>query len=76
MATKYGLAKIAIENLDAEADANGIDPGDAQEALMVTLIQAMKDSRGSGWLKQFLQYEVDMLGSGGVHDVPRGGGHS
>ncbi|MEM7097312.1 MAG: hypothetical protein AAF541_03560 [Pseudomonadota bacterium] len=76
MATKYGLAKAAIEALQREADVEQLDPADVQEALMVTLIQAMKDSRGSGWLKQFLQYEVDMLGSGGVHDVPRGGGHS
>ncbi len=71
MTTKYGLAKDLIEACIAQADAAGIDPGDAQEALLISLIQTLKELRGPSALKSVLQYELDSLGSGGVHEIQR-----
>jgi len=71
MTTKYGLAKDLIEACNAQSDAAGIDPGDAQEALLISLIQTLKALRGPIALKSVLQYEVDSLGSGGVHEIQR-----
>ena len=76
MTSKYALAKAAIAELNEQAAAAGIEPDDAQEALMISVIQSLKSARGGPALKGLLQYEMDNLGSGGLHDLPRGGGHS
>lgn len=76
MTSKYSLANEAIDTLNQRAAENGVEPDDAQEALMILVIQSLKATRGAAALKSLLQYEVDSLGSGGMHDLPRGGGHS
>lgn len=74
--SKYSIAKEAIQNLDSEAEANSIDPVDAQEAMLVSLVQTMKEKLGPAHVRGILQYEIDSLGSGGVYEIQRGGGHS
>ena len=76
MTSKYGLANESIETLNAAASSANIDCGDVQEAMLVTLVQALKQERGVDYLRSFLQYEIDMLGSGSLHEIPRGIGHS
>lgn len=82
MTSKYALAKTAIEDLTVQADSAGIEPGDAQEALLISLVQALKAEQDPAALRSLLQYELDNLGSGRsggsdeMHDLPRGGGHS
>ena len=71
MASKYGLAKDAITQLNDAAASAGIDPADAQEAMLISLVQSLKELRGADTLRGVLQYEVDSLGSGGVHEIQR-----
>ena len=69
--SKYSLAKTVIEQLaDASAD-EGVEVADAQEALLISLVQELKQSRGPEYLKSLLQYEVDSLGSGGQYEIQR-----
>ena len=74
--SKYGLAKQIIRSLESEANSVGIDFIDAQEALLVSLVQTIKEASGANHIRGLLQYELDSLGSGGVHEIARGGGHS
>ncbi len=76
MTSKYGIANEAIAQINDQAAANGVDPADAQEATIVMLVQALKESRGVDATRGILQYEIDSLGSGGVYEIARGGGHS
>ena len=71
MTSKYGLAKEVIEQLHNRAGEAGIDEADAQEALLISLVQSLKELKGSDYMKSILQYEVDSLGSGGVHEIQR-----
>jgi hypothetical protein len=74
--SKYGLAKQVILDLESAAQAAGIDTEEAEEALLVSLVQTLKASLGADYVRGTLQYELDSLGSGGVHEIARGGGHS
>ncbi len=74
--SKYALAKETITSLVTSASAQGIDAVEAQEALVVSLVQALKEHNGADNVRSLLQYEIDNLGSGNVYDVPRGAGHS
>ena len=74
--SKYALAKTAVQDLDQVAAQNNIDAQEAHEALLVTLVQVLKEDAGAAHVRGFLQYELDTLGSGGLHDITRGGGHS
>jgi hypothetical protein len=74
MTSKYEVAKKVIE--DIETSANGVEPAEAQEATMVLLVQELKKTRGVGYLRGILQYELDCLGRSDVYDVARGVGHS
>ena len=74
--SKYSLAKQVILDLEATAQGAGIEAEEVQEALLVSLVQTLKDSRGADYVRGTLQYELDSLGSGGVHEIARGGGHS
>ena len=76
MTSKYGLANESIEQLNCAAGSANIDSSDVQEAMLVTLVQSLKHARGADYLRSFLQYEIDMLGSGSLHEIPRGLGHS
>ena len=76
MTSKYGLANESIANLGDAAVAANIDTGDVQEAMLVSLVQSLKQARGADYLRGVLQYEIDMLGSGSLHEIPRGLGHS
>ena len=71
MTSKYGLAKEVIEQLHNRAGEAGIDEADAQEALLISLVQSLKELKGADYMKSILQYEVDSLGSGGVHEIQR-----
>ena len=46
------------------------------EATIVMLVQALKEAKGPDHVRGILQYEMDSLGSGGVYEIARGGGHS
>lgn len=74
--SKYSLAKQVILDLEATAQGAGIEAEEVQVALLVSLVQTLKDSRGADYVRGTLQYELDSLGSGGVHEIARGGGHS
>lgn len=76
MATKYGIANELIAQIDSHAGLNSLDPADVQEATVVMLVQALKASKGADYTRSMLQYEIDSLGSGGVYEIARGGGHS
>ena len=74
--SKYGLAKSTLAELENNAHTAGIDKVDAYEALLIMTVQNMKELEGVRDLRGLLQYEIDSLGSGGVHEIQRGGGHS
>ncbi len=76
MTSKYALAKDTLASMDERAGGAGLDTADVQEAMLVTLVQALKEARGPDYLRGVLQYEIDSLGSGGVYEIARGGGHS
>ncbi len=59
-----------------DADKAGIDQADAYDALLVSIIDMMKVAGRSNDLRSLLQVELDNLGSGGIYELPRGGGHS
>lgn len=74
--SKYGLAKRVIRDLEGQAKTMAIDGMDAQEALLISLVQTLKEGRGVEHIRGILRYEIDSLGSGGLYEVQRGGGHS
>lgn len=76
MTSKYGLAKELLTNLSRRAEQCALTVSDAEEALLISVIQSMKSDRGDAYLRGILQYEIDSLGSGGVYEIQRGGGHS
>ena len=76
MTSKYGVAKEVIAQAKTRAQAEGLDPADVLEATVVSLVQELKDASGPGYVRGVLQYEIDSLGSGGVYEIARGGGHS
>lgn len=71
MTSKYSIAKDMIEACNSAASDAGIDPGDVKEALLISVIAALKEERDADNLRSLLQYEVDSLGSGGVHEIQR-----
>ena len=74
--SKYSLAKALISELDGKAEGEGVEPSEAQEALLISLVQNLKDNRGVDYIRSILQYEIDSLGSGGQFEIQRGMGHS
>ncbi len=76
MTSKYSLAKEAIAEVAVRAAAAKIDLADAYDALLISLISHMKEEQVSNDLRALLQVEIDNLGSGGIYELPRGGGHS
>lgn len=75
MTTKYTNARELIDQLHQYADSNGLDKTDVEEATLILLIQALKNSRGSESMRGLLQYEIDNLGTS-VFEIQRGSGHS
>ena len=47
MTSKYSIARNLIEQLQQHAESHSLDPTDVQEATMILLIQALRESRGS-----------------------------
>ena len=47
MTSKYTIARELIDQLHQYADSNGLDKTDVEEATLILLIQALKNSRGS-----------------------------
>ena len=76
MTTKHSLAKEAIQQLKESAVEAGLAPSEALEALLTWLLLEMKDTPEIVDLKGLIQSEVGALGSDGIADIPRGGGHS
>ncbi len=74
--SKYSIANELVAAAAEKAQAAGLDGTDVQEATLVMLVQALKASRGAQGTRSILQYEIDSLGSGGVYEIARGGGHS
>ena len=75
MTTQYAIAREQIDPLHQYADSNGLDKTDVEEATLILLIQALKNSRGSESMRGLLQYEIDNLGTS-VFEIQRGSGHS
>ena len=74
--SKYSIANELVAAAQERAEAAGLDTADVHEATLVMLVQALKESRGPQTTRGILQYEIDSLGSGGVYEIARGGGHS
>ena len=74
--SKYSIANELVAAAAEKASAEGLDEVDVQEATLVMLVQALKASKGPRDIRGILQYEIDSLGSGGVYEIARGGGHS
>ena len=75
MTSKYTIARELIDQLHQYADSNGLDKTDVEEATLILLIQALKNSRGSESMRGLLQYEIDSLGTS-VFEIQRASGHS
>ena len=73
--SKYALAKAALAQLSEAAAAHNVEEGDAQVALLIEVIQSLRTQPSVQDLRGLLQYEIDSLGSGGVHEIQRGSGH-
>lgn len=69
--SKYSIAKQQIQNTIDCAKEAGIDGVEALEALTVMLVQELKSGRGADHTRQFLQYEIDSLGSGGFFEIQK-----
>ena len=65
------MAKEVLAVTAAQCESAGLELEDVQEALLVLLVQELKERKGADNTKSILQYEVDSLGSGGVHEVQR-----
>lgn len=76
MTSKYAMANALIEQIESQSGEHKLDPQDVAEATLVMLVQALKKSKGADYTRGVLQYEMDSLGSGGVYEIARGGGHS
>ena len=74
--SKYTLAADTIQHLAKRASPLAIDSVDAQEALLFSLIQTLREENGSKYVKDILQYEIDSLGSSDLYEIQRGLGHS
>ncbi len=71
MTSKYQIAKEIIEQAGAQASSAGLDASDVHEAMLISLVQSLKASRGADNLRGVLQYEIDSLGSGSVYEIQR-----
>lgn len=69
--SKYTLAKEQIKSTADRAEEMGIREVEALEALVVMIVQELKEKIGPVQTKSILQYEVDNLGSGGVYEIQR-----
>lgn len=69
--SKYSIAKASIERTACEANKASIDRDDAVEALLTLCIQDMKAQRGSDYTRNYLSYELDSVGSGGVFEIQK-----
>ena len=75
MATKHSIAKDALAAAKSQAADADLTHSEVLEAMLSHLIEGMKEA-GTKDLRGLLQYEVECLGSDGIHELPRGGGHS
>ncbi len=76
MATKHSIAKDLLVEARTRAESEGIAPAGVLEALLTWLVMAMKEEPEIRDLPGLVRSELDSLGSGGVFEIPRGGGHS
>ena len=69
--SKHGLAKRCLQQLQADSAAQGLDPIETLEALLTWSIQELQSQRGSNHARDYLQFELSSLGSGGMYDVQK-----
>ncbi len=76
MTNKHDIAKGALADIQRQAQEAAIESSDVMTALLSWLILEMKECSDIQDLPGLIRSELDSLGSGGVYELPRGGGHS
>ncbi len=69
--SKHALAKLMLQALEADCAAEAVDRDEGVEALLTSCIQDMQRQRGSDFTREYLQFELSSLGSGGLYDVQK-----
>lgn len=69
--SKHALAKQVLQILEADCAAHTVDRDEGVEALLTLCIQDMQLQRGSNFARDYLQFELGSLGSGGLYDVQK-----
>ena len=69
--SKYSIAKALIAQIPELAKAEQLDRDDVLEALATTCLQDMRDTREKGYTRDYLQYELDCTGAGGVFEIQK-----
>lgn len=69
--SKYSVAKEVLAHSEVQANSAELDPTDVLEALLVTAIQNLISARGGSYTRDFLQYELDNVGSDGVFEIQK-----
>ena len=69
--SKYSLAKSHLEGAICSASSSNEEPSSVVEALIVLAIQELKSMTSRNHARNFLQYEMDSLGSGGVYEIQK-----
>jgi len=69
--SKYSVAKTQLALAAQAATADGLDPVDVLEALVVTAIQDLATAKGASYTKDFLRYEIDNVSSDGVFEIQK-----
>ncbi len=69
--SKYSVAKESIAAAIEAGKGESLEPADVLEALIVSSVEEMKSHKDRAYIKGFLQYELDSLGSGGTYEIQR-----
>ena len=69
--SKYAIAKRLIGTIVGEADTEAMDRHDVVEALMTLCIQDMLQHKGPDYTRDYLRYELDSVGAGGVFEIQK-----
>ena len=69
--SKHALAKMMLQTLEEVCATENVDRDEGVEALLTRCIQDMQDQRGSNFARDYLQFELSSLGSGGLYDVQK-----
>lgn len=69
--SKYSIAKKLIAQIPELAKEENLDRDEVLEALATTCLQDMRETRENNYTREYLQYELDCTGSGGVFEVQK-----